>query len=421
MTGSRGPRSSLLLAERAILAAFADSDVRTRAQLVQSTGLSRAVVAGVVETLVGRGELTEVGQQPAAGTRGRPSACYRRSALLPPVLLIHLRKDAGTTVSIVEADGSSPTVLASETWNSPWDRWAPATQAVAAQVTAGVPAPPRLVVIAAPFPVREGEGQPQSHPLPPGPRKRLKPLPPQPGWLASDPRPAIAGLLRCQVIMVNDANLAALGEAHFGAARAYRGVVHLSVREGIGVGFVFGGALYTGANGFAGELAHIQVDDHGDFCGCGNRGCLATETSDPSVLRALGSIYGQPLTFSDLQAMITAGDAIALRYLRDLGVMIGQPMATLVTVLDPDCIVVDGSLGQAAVPLADGLTAELSHRCPPMLLSRLSVLQGTLANAVACGAIAAANNVAQSLATGTLPPFAPVTAPGSSRRHGEGP
>ena len=104
MTRSRGPRSSLLLAERAVLAAFAGADVRTRAQLIQSTGLSRAVVAGVVETLVGRGELTEVEQQPAAGIRGRPSARYRRSALLAPVLLIRLRKDAGTAVPVVEAD-----------------------------------------------------------------------------------------------------------------------------------------------------------------------------------------------------------------------------------------------------------------------------------------------------------------------------
>ena len=130
----------------------------------------------------------------------------------------------------------------------------------------------------------------------------------------------------------------------------------------------------------------MQVDDHGDFCGCGNRGCLATEIRDPSVLRALGSIYGQPVTFDDLQALIAAGDAIALRYFRDLGVMIGRPTATLVTALDPDCIVVDGSLGQAAVPLAAGLTAVCPTRCPPMLLSRLSVRPGTLANAIARGA-----------------------------------
>src|SRR5437879_5172309 len=126
VTRSRGPRSSLMLAERAILAAFADADVRTRRPLVQSTGLSRA--------------------------------------------------------------GG------------------------------------------------DGEGQRRGHPLPAGPRKLLKPVPPQADWLACDPRPAIAGLLRCQVIMVNDANLAALGEAHFGAAKTHRGVVHLSVRDGIGAG-----------------------------------------------------------------------------------------------------------------------------------------------------------------------------------------
>ena len=255
MTRSRGPRSSLLLAERAVLAAFAGADVRTRAQLIQSTGLSRAVVAGVVETLVGRGELTEVEQQPAAGTRGRPSARYRRSALLAPVLLIRLRKDAGTTVSVVEADGSSPAALTGQAWDAPWERWAAATREIAARVTEAAAAPPRMVVIAAPFPVREGEGQPRSHPLPPGSRNLLKPRPPRPGWLACDPRPAIAGLLRCQVIMVTtrtwppSARLVSAPPRPTGASCT---CLSATASEPGSASAAF---CCAGASGFAGELA----------------------------------------------------------------------------------------------------------------------------------------------------------------------
>lgn len=420
ITGSRGPRSSLTLAERAVLAAFAGSGACTRGRLAELTGLSRAVVAAIVETLLERGELTTVeragspGQLPAAGARGprgRPSALYRRSAFLPPVLLIRLRHDTSTAVSVVEKDGSAQPPRPAESWDSPWDRWAAALRAAASQLAGAATAPPRLVVVAVPFPVRDGEGQPRVHALPSGPRKMPKPVPPQSGWLTRDPRPAIAALLGCPVIMVNDANLAALGEARFGAGRGYRGVAHLSVRDGIGAGLVYDGNLFTGSNGFAGELAHTQIAEDGDFCVCGNRGCLATAAHGPGVLKALAGIHGLHLTFAELQALIARGNPIMLRYFKDLGATIGRPVATLTTLLDPDCIVVDASLEAAAEPFIAGLTEELSHRCPPMLMSRLSILRGTLPNAVELGAIAAADTVTQSEVTGARPPFTPVAPP----------
>jgi len=88
--------------------------------------------------------------------------------------------------------------------------------------------------------------------------------------------------------------------------------------------------------------------------------------------------------------------------------MIARPVATLTTMLDPDCVIVDASLEGAAAPFIAGLTEEMSHRCPPMLMSRLSILQGTLANAVALGAIAAADDVTAAAVTGARLPFTPA-------------
>lgn len=419
MTGTRGPRSSLTLAERAVLAAFTGSDAFTRARLTELTGLSRPVVSAVVETLVEQGELGEAveaggvagsaGEDAGANAggsrgRGRPSVRYRRLAFLPPVLLIQLRHDTSTTVSLVARDGSSQP-LPGEPWDSPWERWAAALLALERRLTSTATTAPRLVVVAAPFPVRDGEGQPRVHAVPAGPRRMPKPVPPQSGWLTKDPRPAIATLLGCPVIMVNDANLAALGEATFGAGGGYRCVAHLSVRDGIGAGLVFAGTLFTGASGYAGELAHTQVAEHGDFCVCGNRGCLATLAHGPGVLAALAGIHGLRLTFAELQALIERENPVMLRYFRELGRMIGRPVATLTTVLDPDVIVVDASLERAAAPFITGLTDELAHRCPPALMSRLTILPGTLVNAMASGAIAAADTVACSTVTGARPAF----------------
>ena len=118
------------------------------------------------------------------------------------------------------------------------------------------------------------------------------------------------------------------------------------------------------------------------------------------------SIYDTDLTFDEVETLIEHDDAIAVRFFKDLGSLIGRPLSTLVTAIDPDCIVVDAGLGRAATPLINGLSAELTHRCPPMLLARLAIVPGTLPNAWTLGAIAAANAQA-ALAAHAAGPIAP--------------
>jgi predicted NBD/HSP70 family sugar kinase len=102
---------------------------------------------------------------------------------------------------------------------------------------------------------------------------------PGPGWPKDDPRPALSGLLGCTALMVNDANLAALGEAWVRGREGRRTVFHICLADGIGAGFVFDGRLFTGARGFSGELAHVQVTPEGIPCACGNRGRLITHAA----------------------------------------------------------------------------------------------------------------------------------------------
>jgi predicted NBD/HSP70 family sugar kinase len=191
--------------------------------------------------------------------------------------------------------------------------------------------------------------------------------------------------------MANDADLAALGEANFGAGRGASTVLSLCVRDGIGAGIVLGGALHTGRNGMSGELAHVQVVEDGPYCPCGNRGCLATQTTNPLVVDALTSRYGRPLTFDDIELLIERGDPVAVRFFRDLGALVGRPMSTLVTTLDPDVVVVDACLGTAAQPFIAGLRAEIGLRCPPLPAS-VDVVVGDLRDAVALGGVALTEN-----------------------------
>jgi hypothetical protein len=389
----RSQGSSVALLERLVLASFASPAGLTRRELEELTGLSRTVVAGVVASLMARGELAEERQPPTSGARGRPPARYQRTALLPPVLLIQLRKDRSTSVSSLRGDGTRSETLHCAPWPEAWQAWSQSVLEAAGKLRAWAQMPPRLAVLSAPFPVAEAHGAPRGHEVAPEDLEATgRPLPPHPPWLKKDPRPALSGLLGCTALMVNDANLAALGEAWFGAGRGRRAVLHICVADGIGAGFVFDGRLFTGAHGFSGELAHVQVTLEGPTCVCGNRGCLITQP-------AVKSLRGRPLA---------PGDSA------ELGSLVGRALAPLATTLDPDCVVVDARLAEECEPFIAGVTAELARRCPPGLAGSLVVVAGELDDAERYGALAAADAHAAALVSETAWQASPSAAIGKA-------
>ena len=377
----RSQGSSVAFVERLVLATFASSASLTRQELEELTGLSRTVVAGVVASLVARGELAELRQRPA-GTRGRPPSRYQRTALLPPVLLIKLRKDGATSVSSLRGDGTRSDTLDCAGWSQAWPAWSRSVLEAALRLSDWARLPPRLAVLSVPFPVSEARG---GSPRPETAHRALRPAP----WLEDDPRLALSRLLKCTALVVNDANLAALGEASFGAGRGRRAVFHITVADGIGAGFVFEGKLFTGAHGFAGELAHVQVAPDGARCACGNRGCLLTETEI-----AVRGLRGPP----------APGDGAML------GPLLGRAFSALVTTLDPDCVVVDARLAQECGPFIADFTAELARRCPPDIARTLAVVPGEFADADRYGALAAADAHAAVLVSEVAAPRWPAVA-----------
>lgn len=394
MADPRGPRSSSALLEHIVLDAFAGYAALTRPQLVEATGLSRPTVTALVAALVARGELTESPVPAPNGSRGRPSLTYRRSALAAPVALVRLAHRMPTRVGLVDENGPIAEVDTGVGWTQPWDAWAPAVRGALALLETAAELPARRVVLAAPFPVEEGHGAPEVSPRAGHGSPRPQRVVHMPDWIAHDPRPEVAELLGRPVSMINDANLAALGEARVGAARGVGTAVHLLVRHGIGAGIVVNGRLITGARGMAGEVGHVQVVDDGPYCMCGNRGCLVTQSFDPFKIEALTSRYGHEPSFDDLEDLVSDGDAVALRFFSDLGALLAKTLASLVVLLDPDLLVVDAELRHTAAPLITGLRAELSRRCPPRQAEGLAIVRGDLPDAIARGALAAADDAA---------------------------
>ena len=112
-------------------------------------------------------------------------------------------------------------------------------------------------------------------------RKTMLATPNIADWNGVDLDRELTGLIRLPVIIENDANAAAWGEAKFGAGRNHEHIMMLTVGTGIGGGIVMNGSLYRGTCGIAAEFGHMRVVPEGHLCGCGGRGCLSSTISNP--------------------------------------------------------------------------------------------------------------------------------------------
>lgn len=96
---------------------------------------------------------------------------------------------------------------------------------------------------------------------------------------------AVSALTGLPVKIANDANVAALGEVKFGAAKGYQHAVMLTLGTGVGGGIVLNGKLYEGNHGAGAELGHSVIAMGGEQCTCGRKGCLEAYASATALIR----------------------------------------------------------------------------------------------------------------------------------------
>jgi glucokinase len=189
--------------------------------------------------------------------------------------------------------------------------------------------------------------------------------------------------LQMPVFIDNDANLAALAEHRFGAARGAENAVMLTIGTGIGGGLILGGEIYRGSTGAGAELGHMVVDLDGPRCQgrCPNRGCIeaiasgtalgreglaaAEQAPDSALGRALGK--GAAITGRVVTDAALAGDETALAVVSLVGRRLGVGLSSLANIFDPDVIVVGGGVMTAGELLLAPAREEVRARAlPPM-------------------------------------------------------
>jgi glucokinase len=181
----------------------------------------------------------------------------------------------------------------------------------------------------------------------------------------------------------NDANVAALAEHRFGAARGTRNAIMLTIGTGIGGGLILGGEIYRGSTGVGAELGHVVIQADGPACqgNCPNHGCVEALASGTALGReglaaaeshpdsALGRLQGEDKLVDGKAVTLAAqsGDEVAIGVFELIGTRLGVALASFANIFEPEVIVIGGGVIAAGDLLLEPARRELEARAlPPM-------------------------------------------------------
>ncbi len=306
----------------------------SKADLVRETGLARSTISDNVDLLLRRGVIETVGVSTRG--RGRPA---QKLAIASRVGLVAIA-DIGARMTHLALSTVSQQLVAHERMALDVRQGAPAVlDFVANRITevleAMTPRRPALILsVGLPARVNNDAGVPVRPGI-------------MPGWDNYPVAEHLEGALGCQVIVENDTNLRAVGEAAALPADQ-RPILAIKIATGIGAGLVTeDGTVYHGFDGAAGELGHLGLRGAPALkCSCGNVGCLEAAASIPAILGRLGEADpgGQWDEPDDLFEALSIGDPTAIAMVRSASANVGEAVAMICNVLNPRRVVVGGRI-----------------------------------------------------------------------------
>lgn len=193
----------------------------------------------------------------------------------------------------------------------------------------------------------------------------------------------------------NDANIIALGEAKYGAARGSKSSVTVALGTGIGGGIYVNGMLISGFKGAGGEIGHMKIVKDGRVCGCGQKGCFEAYASATGLIREAVSrltVNKQNLLYTMIEGNIAGleakdifdaakeGDAFSLDLVDYEAEYLAMGIANILNIINPETIVLGGGVALAGDILLDPLRKKLEKYALPVTLEDLKIVQGILGN-----------------------------------------
>lgn len=209
-----------------------------------------------------------------------------------------------------------------------------------------------------------------------------------PEWVGINPQEQLQTALLMPVYIENDANLGALAQITWGDFSGSPNLVFVKIGTGIGAGLIINGSLFTGSLGVTGEIGHLTVDESGNLCRCGNRGCLETVASTAVMINELSRNRPDTVTTADIVELAREGDPVTLRILEDAGMAVGRALASIANIISPDVVVIGGPLAPLGELLLSPIRRGLLRHAVPIVGEDLALAASHLTSrSEALGAI----------------------------------
>ena len=181
------------------------------------------------------------------------------------------------------------------------------------------------------------------------------------------------------VVVENDANCRAVAEARQSATD---NLIALKIGTGIGCGLVFNGQIVRGSDGAAGDIGHTwapSADKQAPHpCRCGNNGCVEAYAGGWALQRDLTARGVDVDTVADIVTLVQQGQMDAVRAVRNAGRVVGEAVASLVSILNPATIVLSGQLAACDAVLLSGIRERVYERALPLATRRLEIRRSSL-------------------------------------------
>lgn len=194
--------------------------------------------------------------------------------------------------------------------------------------------------------------------------------------------------LGVRVILDNDANVVALGEYFYGAAKGVENFITITLGSGIGGGIFLNGNIWRGVDGMGGEIGHITVSPDGYPCNCGNRGCLEQYASingfknyirEDNLFGELTEVYlKDPYLPEKLYDSALRGDERILSYFNKVGTYLGVGIASLLNIFNVKLILLCGGVAKSFPIFKEILIEEVKRRTFKAIFEGVEIKTGSL-------------------------------------------
>ena len=159
----------------------------------------------------------------------------------------------------------------------------------------------------------------------------------------------------------NDTRAMTYGEYLSGNVTEEKNIIFVNLSWGIAIGIIINGQIYTGKSGFAGEFGHVKAFDNEVICHCGKKGCIETEISGSYLYKTLleeinngavstlsQTVKKREITLNDIiDAVVDKEDVLCIKLVEEIGSKLGEQLAMLINIFNPESIIIGGTLSEA--------------------------------------------------------------------------